>query len=270
MKIKRHSFGNKMIFLFFFILIRTTFVVLLCYKDEWTRWITIWVVDLILIYAFWYNIKTRYKIKKLERMVKKWVISPVQAKVISFSESSKKGSSTIFYNIVFEYEGNKYQSAYEYQGQMSLPLLEQEDLNNTVLTLFKALNIPWFPHNLQQTLQVLETFTTQEDIQNYFSNKLPSFARTSLSNLDNLQNNKMSICMHEWTKNMLEILSLAKTKIEEKVKNWENSLEMSLNLTWSSINIKVWDYLPIYFDPNSKSDNTLPANCLIDTKIWYF
>ena len=203
-------------------------------------------------------------------MVKKWVISPVQAKVISFSESSKKGSSTIFYNIVFEYEGNKYQSAYEYQGQMSLPLLEQEDLNNTVLTLFRALNIPWFPHNLQQTLQVLETFTTQEDIQNYFSNKLPSFARTSLSNLDNLQNNKMSICMHEWTKNMLEILSIAKNKIEEKVKNWENSLEMSLNLTWSSINIKVWEFLPIYFDPNSKSDNTLPVNCLIDTKIWYF
>ena len=269
MKIKRHSFGNKMIFLFFFIIIRTGFVVLFFYKGEGLVGKTLWVIDLILIYALWYNLGNWFKIKKLERIVKRGGIPSVQAKVISFSESSWNRSKA-FYNIVFEYEWNTYQSAYDYLGKMSLPLLEQEDLNNTVLTLFRTLNIPWFPHNLQQTLQVLETFTTQEDIQNYFSNKLPSFARTTLSNLDNLQNNKMSICMHEWTKNMLEILTLAKTKIEEKVKNWENSLDMSLNLTWTNINIKVWDYLPIYFDPNSKSDNTLPANCLIDTKIWYF
>ena len=233
-------------------------------------------VDLILIYAFWYNIKTRYKIKKLERMVKKWVISPVQAKVISFSESSWNRFKVFdkivfeykFYNIAFEYDWNKYQSAYEYQGEMGLSLFEEEDTNNTVLTLFKALNIPWFPQNLQQTLQVLETFKTQEDILNYYSNKIPSFAKTTLSNLDNLQNNKMSSFMHEWTQNMLEILTIAKNKIEEKVKNGENSLDMSLNLTWSSIDIKVWDFLPIYFEPKTKNNNVLPDSCLIDTIIF--
>ena len=198
-------------------------------------------------------------------MEKKWVIIPVQAKVVSFSESSKYGSSTIYYNIVFEYEWNKYQSAYEYQGQMSLSLFEDEDQNNTVLTLFKALNIPWFPNDLQQTLQTLETFKSQEDIENYYSKKISSFAKTTLSNLDRIQNHRMSGFMHKWMWNMFEILSMTKAKIEEKIKNWENSLVMFLKLSWTNITINVWDCLPIYFDSHAQGSNLLPPYCLIDT-----
>ncbi len=262
-----------MIFLFFFIIIRTGFVVLFFYKGEGLVWKTLWVIDLILIYALWYNLRNWFKIKKLERIVKRGGIPSVQAKVVSFAISS--GSETAgnaFYNIVFEYNWNKYQSAYDYRGKLIVPLFEVEkDLNNTALTWFTALNIPWFPHNLQQTLQVLETLNSEEDIKNHYSKYISSFVKTRVSTWDRIQHLLMKINMYVWwIKYTLEFLSMAKTKIEEKVKNWENSLEMSLNLTWTNINIKVWDYLPIYFDPNSKSDNTLPANCLIDTKIWYF
>ncbi|MCR5412426.1 MAG: hypothetical protein K6E76_05630 [Patescibacteria group bacterium] len=52
----------------------------------------------------WYNLRNWFKIKKLERIVKRGGIPSVQAKVVSFAISS--GSETAgnaFYNIVFEY-----------------------------------------------------------------------------------------------------------------------------------------------------------------------
>lgn len=76
--------------------------------------------------------------------------------------------------------------------------------------------------------------------------------------------------MHEWSKNMFKILSMEKKRIEERVKTWETSLEMSLFLSWSNISIKVWDYLLIYFndkDVSNHKNNILPTPCLIDTTI---
>lgn len=267
MKIKRHSFSNKIFFFFLFISVRTGITVLLCYKNEWMWWIAFWVIDLILIYAFWYNVRNWSQIQQLERMVKRGTIGSVQAKVVSFAISSWcEAGGNAFYNIIFEYNWKTYQSAYDYHWEMSLPLFGvEEDLNDSVLTLFKALNIPWFPNDLQQTLQTLETFKSQEDIENYYSKKISSFAKTTLSNLDRIQNHRMSGFMHEWMWNMFEILSMAKAKIEEKIKNWENSLVMFLKLSWTNITINVWDCLPIYFDPHAQGSNLLPPYCLIDT-----